>query len=234
VRVLLNAADPALEGRAIGDDDLAALYAPPSRPWLRANMVSTLDGAATGPDDRSGSINNEVDHSVFDTLRGAADVVVVGAGTARAEGYEPTRVPIVVVSRSGEVPPLLRDAGPGRVLLATCEASPGLSAARDELGEQDVLVVGEQDVDAAALRAALLARGHRELLAEGGPSLLADLLAAGVVDELCLTWVPRVLGGDHPVVVAGPALDVQLRPLLLLEHQGTLLGRWQVVAEPGA
>ena len=230
MRVLLCAADPSLEGRDVGVDDLATLYAPSSRPWLRANMISTLDGAATGPDGRSGTINNEVDHAVFHALRGAADAIVVGAGTARAEGYGPTDVPIVAVSSSGEVPPGLRDAEAGRALLATCADSPGLAAARETLGEEHVLVVGEHDVDASALRAALIERGHQEVLTEGGPTLLAGLVAAGVVDELCLTWVPRLLGGEHPAILTGPALDVALRPMLLLEHEGTLLGRWRVVS----
>lgn len=229
MRVLLHAEDPSQAGREVTPDDLPGLYAPPERPWLRANMIATMDGAATGPDGRSGSINNEPDHAVFDTLRRAADVVVVGAGTARAEGYGPTDVPMVVVCRTGEVPPGLRDAEPGRVLLATCSGSPGLTAARRALGEEHVLLVGERDVDPAALRSALVERGHRDLLAEGGPSLLGALVTAGVVDELCLTWVPRLLGGEHPRILTVPEVDVPLRPVLLLEHHGTLLGRWRVL-----
>ena len=87
----------------------------PRTPWLRLNFVSTVDGAAQGSDGKSGGINNAADKAVFDTLRGLADAVVVGAGTARAEGYRPAAVPIVVVTRSGDVPPLLRgaDAGSG-------------------------------------------------------------------------------------------------------------------------
>ena len=77
---------------SLDDDALAALYGYPrgvtaERPWVRANFVSTLDGAATGADGRSGSINTGADREVFALLRALADVVVVGAGTARAEGY---------------------------------------------------------------------------------------------------------------------------------------------------
>jgi riboflavin biosynthesis pyrimidine reductase len=226
--VLLHAGDPSWAGREIGADDLPGLYAPPDGPWLRANMIATLDGSATGPDGRSGTINNDVDNAVFGTLRRGADVVVVGAGTARAEGYSPVEVPLAVASRSGEVPEGLRGAAAGRVLLCTCASSPGLQRARQVLGEEHVLVAGDDTVDHAALRSALLERGHRSILTEGGPSLLTDMLAAGVVDELCLTWVPRMLGGEHPRIAAGPALDVPLTPHLLLEHEGTLLGRWRV------
>ncbi len=210
------------------DDDLARLYAAPRTPWLRVNMVSTLDGAATGSDGRSGGINDDADHRVFDTLRRLADCIVVGAGTARAEGYRPARAPLVLVSRSGEVPELLRGAEPGRVRLATTVTSPGLAEARDVLGDEHVWVLGTETVDLVALRERLAAQGWRELLSEGGPGLLRDLLAAGVVDELCLTTVPRLLAGTGPRITAGEPVDVRLEPTLLLEHEGTLLGRWRV------
>jgi len=212
----------------IGDPDasLEELYAPPRLPWLRANMVSTLDGAATGADGRSGSINNAADKQVFDLLRDTCDAVLVGAGTARAEGYGPAARPIVVVSRGGSVPPTLRGAVPGRVLLATCAAAPALDEARDLLGREQVLVCGEDAVDLAAVVDALHARGLRHLLCEGGPSLLADLLAADLVDELDATYVPVLVGGAGPRITHGPAVAVTGSPRLLLEQDGTLLGRW--------
>ena len=92
--------------------DLAEHYAPPRTPWLRLNFVTTVDGAVQGADGKSGGINNATDKRVFDTLRDLADAVVVGAGTARTEGYRPGSRPIVVVSRSGRVPPLLAEPAP--------------------------------------------------------------------------------------------------------------------------
>lgn len=188
-------------------DDLDELYAVPADrpdgPWLRVNMITTLDGAATGDSGRSGSINNAVDQQVFDRLRALADVIVVGAGTARVEGYGPADRPIVVVSRSAEVPEGLRAAPPGSVLV-------------EPLG------------DPVAFKRGLADRGWSSILCEGGPSLLRDLLAAGVVDELCTTTVPRVIGGEHPRIVAGPPVDVPLRLHTLLEQDGTLLARWLV------
>jgi riboflavin biosynthesis pyrimidine reductase len=227
VRLLLDE----LGGRGAGpvkEADLGALYAPPRTPWLRANMVSTLDGAATGQDGRSGSINNSVDKSVFDTLRARADAIVVGAGTARAEGYAEAECPIVAVSRRGDVPDRLRSAQSGKALVATCASAPRLAEAVDVLGEEHVLVAGEEDVDLAAVVAELAARGFAELLTEGGPRLLTDLLAAGLVDELCLTTVPQLLGGELPRITTGVGLDVRLRPGVLLEQDGTVLGRWLV------
>jgi riboflavin biosynthesis pyrimidine reductase len=208
------------------DADLDALYAAPSTPWLRVNMISTLDGAATGPDGKSGGINNAADKRVFDTLRRLCDAVVVGAGTARDEGYRDLSKPLVLVSRSGAVPPRLRDADPGSVLMATCAAAEHLEETRAALGEENVLVVGQRRVDLAELKQTLAARGLVSLLSEGGPHLLRDLLAEGVVDELDVTVVSRVIGGEHPRITDGPPVDLTLRLALLLEDDGTLLGRW--------
>lgn len=212
----------------LSDDDLAEAYAPPRSPWLRVNFVSTVDGAAQGGDGLSKSINNDADKRVFDTLRRRADCLVVGAGTLRAEGYDVPRVPLVVVSRSADVPPTLRGAPRGRILMATVASADGLAAAREELGEEHVLVLGEEEIDLGLLKATLAERGWAEQLCEGGPSLFADLLAAGVVDELCWTVVPRLTGGDAVRIATGAEVDVALRPALLLEQDGTLLGRWLV------
>lgn len=187
--------------------DLAELYAaPPDRaggPWLRVNMVSSVDGAATGDSGQSGSLNNAADKRVFDHLRSVADVIVVGAGTARAEGYRPTDRPIVVISRADEVPEGLRAAAPGSVLLSPLD-------------------------DPVRFKQSLVDRGWTNILCEGGPSLLADLLVAGVVDELCTTTVPRLVGGGYPRIIQGPPVDVALRLHTLLEVDGTLLARWLV------
>ena len=212
----------------IDDDALAALYTPEREPWLRVNFVSTVDGAATGGDGLSKSINNDADKRVFDTLRRRADCLVVGAGTLRAEGYDVPRVPLVVVSRSADVPPTLREAPRGRILMATVAGAEGLEAARELLGEEQVLVLGEEEIDLVLLKARLAERGWNEMLCEGGPSLFADMLAAGVVDELCWTVVPRLVGGDAGRIAVGAEVDVALRPALLLEQDGTLLGRWVV------
>ncbi|MDQ4053617.1 MAG: dihydrofolate reductase family protein [Actinomycetota bacterium] len=214
----------------IGPDghDLEQLYAAPEQPWLRVNMITTLDGAATGESGKSGTINNAADKRVFDTLRGLAEAVIVGAGTARTEGYRPGGAPIVVVSRRGEVPPTLRGAEPGRVLMATCTTAPHLDEGRELLGSDHVLTFGSHRVDLAELRRHLVDRGWRDLLSEGGPRLLHELLVQGVVDELATTIVPRLVAGSGPRIVQGQPIDVPLDLRLLLEMDGTLLGRWFV------
>ncbi len=213
-------------------DELPGLYARPADagdgPWVRACMISSLDGAATGPDGLSGGLNNEPDHAVFGALRGLADAVLVGAGTARDEGYGPADVPLVLLSRRGEVPEGLRDADPGRVIMVVPASAEHLGAAERTLGAEHVWVLGEDEIDLEALRSRMADQGWREVTCEGGPSALGALLAAGLVDEIAATVVPRMVGGDHPRMVAGADVDVDLELVSLLEEDGTLLGRWRV------
>lgn len=183
----------------------------PEGPWLRANMVATVDGSGQGPDGRTGSINNPVDHEVFQGLRASADAILVGAGTARAEGYGPVATPIVVVSASGALPETMQDAPDGSVRLV-------------HGGDADHL---------RAMLADLRADGFDHVVCEGGPALLGDLFRAGLVDELCATVVPRLIAGDGLRIVTGEPVDVRLELTSLLEAGGTLLARWRVVRLPG-
>ncbi|TQM57804.1 dihydrofolate reductase family protein [Humibacillus xanthopallidus] len=228
---------------ALGDAALYAVYAPPRVPWLRANMVCSLDGSATGADGRSGGINTDADHVVFELLRAQSHAVVVGAGTLRDEGYSPISVddrwrglrqgdglppslPLVAVSNRGQVPPRLDGVDDGSVLLATAASAPGLEKARSSLGEQHVIVCGDERVDPSQLVEALARRGWTRLLTEGGPSWLSTLVGQGLLDELCLTLAPTLVGGDHPRTLSGPEVAVDLDLHALLEQDGTLLGRW--------
>lgn len=215
-------------GDELAEEDLAAAYAPPAGAdsWLRVNFVSTVDGAATGADGRTGSINTAADHRVFALLRRISDAVVVGAGTLREEGYGVTDRPLIAVSRRADVPEKLRDAPTGSVLLATWAGADCLDQARSILGADQVLVTGERQMDLAAMRAQLVDRGLRRLLSEGGPHLFHSLLEAGVVDEVDLTVAPLLVAGGGPRITAGEGLEVPLAPKLLLEEDGTLLGRW--------
>lgn len=236
MRLLLSETGSPAPGSELDKEALRALYAGPSRPWLRVNFVSTLDGAATGADGRSGSINTEADFVVFQLLRELADVVLVGAGTARHEGYVPLRdenaaaPPLAVVSHTARLPEKLRGRDDGAVLLVTRGgADPAvLDDAREALGEQQVVLAGNERVDLVAARKALEDRGMHQILSEGGPTLLGTMLSAGVVDELDLTWSPTLVGGDHTRIVAGPPVDLALEPVALLEQDGTVMGRWRV------
>jgi riboflavin biosynthesis pyrimidine reductase len=186
------------------DVPLGDLYAPPPGPWLRVNMVSSVDGAAHGADGRSGSVNNAIDAEVFHLLRSQADAIIVGAGTARVEGYHPAVRPLVVVSGRGRLPETLE----------------GADGVRVEAG-------GDEDALTDLVRR-LRAEGFEHLLCEGGPTLLGRLLSAGLVDELCCTITPLLVGGDAKRIVDGPPVDVPLTLSSLVEQDGTLLARWLV------
>lgn len=235
-------------GSRLGDAHLAALYAVPAgeRRWLRANFATSVDGAVTGGDGRSGSVNTAADGVVFELVRALSDVVVVGAGTARGEDYGPLSVskrwgplrqsegrplalPLVVVSASLRLPARLAAAAterPGSVLLGTHEGAPRLAAAREEYGDAQVLVCGRSDVDPADLLDQLAERGWTNVLTEGGPQLFGSFLEAGVVDELCLSLTPRILGGAGPRLTAVASRDDAFVPRSLVEQDGTLMGRW--------
>ncbi|MBF0689812.1 MAG: dihydrofolate reductase family protein [Cellulomonas sp.] len=240
-----------------GDGDLLGLFARDrAHARVRANMVASIDGAATGTDGRSGSLGTPADRRVFAVLRALADVVLVGAGTVRAEGYRELpvaahlcaareaaglspRIELAVVTRHGDLPTDLRG-GPHPPFVVT--GARGAERARAAVGADRALVVpGARDPDSPDLRAAvhvLGAHGLRHVLAEGGPTLLADLLAADVVDELCLTTSPLLLAGDAPRVATGASALDPARPAwlrhLLHASDGTLLACWDLRAPVGS
>lgn len=227
--------------------DLVALYAYPDagRPWVRANMVTSADGAATIRG-RSAGLSSEADRDLFALLRTLCDVILVGAGTARAERYAAVRpeelrpglrhgrapVPaIAVVTRRISLDlssPLLTAALPGaRTILITTEQAPAelRSQAR---GNADVIVAGEDTADLGIAVRALADRGYRRILAEGGPQLLGELAAAEVLDELCLTISPLVASGGASRIAVGTSAVQSGRLALqhVLEEEGHLFCRY--------
>jgi riboflavin biosynthesis pyrimidine reductase len=181
-----------------------------ARPAVRLNMIASLDGA-TAVAGRAGGLGGRADRELFLLLRTLADVVLVAAGTVRVEGYGPAdgSVPIAVVSRSCRLDwttPFFTSAKAGPIVLTVAEAPAPLRARATEVA--DVVVVGEHDVDLARALDALAGRGLRQVLAEGGPTLNGQLAAAGLLDELCLTVSPLLVGGDAKRVLAGPLLAV--------------------------
>ena len=216
--------------------------APPDRPYLGVNMVSSLDGKAT-LDWRTRGLSTDVDRRLFHHLRAQADAVMVGAGTARAERYGritkndelrqkrvneglvPDALAVVVSGRLDLPPdlPLLNEPDQ-RVLIATGsdEELPGLE------GEVEYARVGD---DLPRLMAYLKERhGVRSVLCEGGPTLNSFLFAADLVDELFLTLNPKVIGGAAALtIVAGRELVEPLEPGLvsIAEVDSELYTRWR-------
>jgi len=161
------------------------------------------------------------------------DVVLVGAGTATAERYRPACVPIAVVSAHLSPSPSERLFTPAEGLatpiLLTCAAAPAVRrAALSPYAE--IVDCGDETVDLGLVKAELERRGRRRILCEGGPRLLTDLLAAGLVDELCLTLAPVLVAGAAPKITHGPAFPAPLGAKLLsaLEEGSNLLLRYSL------
>jgi riboflavin biosynthesis pyrimidine reductase len=225
--------------------DLDEAYAwPADVRCVRANMVASVDGAAVLEDVR-GTLSGAADRRLFAVLRGLAEVVLVGAGTVRRENYGGVRLdpqrqrlrqadglapvpPVAVVSRSLDLNPAARLFTENTVhpLVVTCETAP--ADRRAALGEvAEVMLAGTDTVDIGLALDQLAARGYRRVLCEGGPQLLAELVAGGHLHELCLTIAPVLTGPAGPLL-AGPALPhpVQLRLLAGLAEDGALFLRY--------
>jgi riboflavin biosynthesis pyrimidine reductase len=217
---------------------------------LRLDMVTSVDGAASVAG-RSAGLQTPGDNAVFAVLRDLSDVILVGAGTARAEGYGPA-VPgparqarrrelgyppiarIAVVSRSLDIDPaspLIAGAAPGcRTLVVTHSASDLDRRAALERAGAEVVVAGDGDVNLVRVREELMARGLRRIVCEGGPTLLADLVAARAADELCLSSTPWLAGPGAGRISAGRPWEGVLRAELthLLEEDGALFARYRL------
>ena len=247
MRQIFPAAAPEIGAGQDAVAALAGLYAYPAgpQPWLRANMVTSADGAGW-LDGRTSGLSGAADRLVFSVLRSLADVILVGSRTVRDEKYRPVKEaevwpeqregrpltpPIAVVtSGSGLDPdgPLLGTAGGSRTIVLTTEAAPAdwRSAVG---GRADVIVAGRDRVTPAAVVDALTGRGYLRILTEGGPSLLSQIAAAGLLHDLCLTYSPVLEGGQAGRILTsggGGAWDMRLRLAHVLEDEGYLLCRY--------
>lgn len=215
---------------------------------LRMNFVSSVDGAATAAG-LSAGLQTAGDNAIYRILRDLADVVLVGAGTARAEGYRPVRaagdrqerrlryglparLPIAIVTRSLNVDPdaeLFIGAHPeARTIVLTC-ADTNTETRRRLAEVAEVVICGERAVDLTVARRELETRSLRRILCEGGPTLFGDLVQADVVDQLCLSVTAALVGPGAPRIVAGDipwAGLVKLHLTGLLEDEGSLFCRY--------
>lgn len=231
------------------DDELRGLYAYPenlSQPWMRVNFVSSIDGCVA-VDGVSGGLGTPADKSVFGILRELCDVVVVGAGTARAENYGGVQVsdeararrtadglapvpPILVVSAHASIDPesrLLRDTEIPPILVVGSAADSAAISALRSAGAQ-VEVTDSPNVSSGDIDRALSARKLRRALCEGGPSLFGQLIEDNAVDELCITTSPQLVGSKVGRISLSPnAMPTSMRPAHILgDSDGTILTRW--------
>jgi 5-amino-6-(5-phosphoribosylamino)uracil reductase len=212
--------------RELDDGDLPRLYGYPEHDgtWLRANFIASVDGGATA-DGSSGAMGGPGDRQIFNLLRELADVILVGAGTVRIEGYsgaqlgvaerqgrqarDQSEVPrLAIVTKAGrldrDMPVFTRTEVPPLVLTCTAAAD----ETRRRLGDLCEVVDCSSDdpgkVDEATTLQALAARGMRRVLTEGGPTLLGTFVQRGMLDELCLTIAPYLVGGMARRIATGP------------------------------
>src|SRR4051812_40212859 len=237
--------DPAAE---LSTEDVVAAYRLPPGRALRVNFIAALDGATTVAG-RSKGLQQPGDLLVFRILRALGDAILVGAGTAAAEGYgpmeddpvvvrlretldRPATAPIVAVSRRASVPLDSRLIG-GRApsICVTCEAADPRRRAALTAAGLEVLVCGEANVDLPLALDRLAERGLEQLTCEGGPQLLHTALVAGVVDELDLSVSPVLAGGHEVRLLPDVPLLAPVRLALhqLLEEDGMLFSRYAVV-----
>lgn len=214
------------------DAELLDAYALPDRtqPRVRANFVSSLDGSVT-VGGRSGALGNAEDQRLMTVLRTMADVILVGAGTVRAEGYGGVRMPQASVEWRrdlglGDQPPLavvsarldlepehpfFSDAAVRPLVLTHAQAPATRRKALEAVA--DVIDCGEASVDPVLVIAALAEQGLTQVLCEGGPHLFGALIEAELVDELCLSLSPMLVAGGAGRIAQGAAESPQLMQL---------------------
>ncbi|BDT88047.1 pyrimidine reductase family protein [Nocardia cyriacigeorgica] len=245
----------AIQLTGLTDEELFQLYGYPTgldRPWVRANFVSSIDGAVSS-DGVSGGLGTDADAKVFHALRELADVVLVGAGTVRTENYGPAKTdpalrrrlhelglgghpdgtapPIAVVTAGAALDPagrLFPESLAVAPLIITTAAAPAIRKQQLADAGAEVIEAGDVAVSPQAMLAALAERGLLRVLCEGGPRLFGDLLGADRVDELCLTTAPVLIGGTAPrISLSREEFRVAMRPAhILLDEDATMLIRW--------
>lgn len=240
--------DPAAE---LTDTELEDLYAYPAdltRPWVQVNFVSSADGAVTVAG-RSAGLSGPGDKKVFALGRDLADVVLAGAGTVRAEGYRGVKRTEVRAERRARlglapVPPiavvtgsaLLDPASPlitepeVPTIVVTCEAAPVQRRKALAAAGADVVIAGQDTVEARALMTEFAGRGLLRVCCEGGPTLFGELISANLVDQLCLTVSPLLAGGGAGRIVAGSPITAGLElttASVLCDDDGFLMIRYR-------
>jgi riboflavin biosynthesis pyrimidine reductase len=232
----------------LDDDELADLYSYPDRPgrYVRANMVSSLDGAVT-IDDRVGGLTTESDQRLLTLLRDLADVVLVGASTVRAEGYTGIRTTtglqhrrqsagltpvthVAVVSGMADIASdsaLLTDTAVPPIIYTSTDAPATAKTALAAAGA-DVVEIGSGRLDLGAVLADLARRGLARIVCEGGPTLLGALITDGDLNELCVTTNPALVGGSAGrLATATRTTDIAMRcQHILFDQDGTQFARW--------
>jgi riboflavin biosynthesis pyrimidine reductase len=234
--------------KSLTDFELERIYDYPSnltQPWVQVNFVSSADGAAT-LNGTSRGLSHPADKRIFRLGRELADVILVGAGTARAEGYRGVTMneagknrrarlglsptpPLAIVSGSAEI--ILDSPAPGDAQPFIITTSQAPQSKRDALTTQgaEILIAGEDRVDLTVALTMLAERGLLRINCEGGPHLFGGLLAEDLVDQLCLTISPLLAGAGAGRIVEGGLIETaqKLDLVSLLHEDGFTMFRYR-------
>jgi len=236
---------------SVDDSRLVDLYAYPDglqSCWVRGNMIASLDGGATD-DGKAGGLAGAGDRAVFSLMRHAADVILVGASTVRIENYSGAQLPvaarqerqhrgqaevppIAVVTRSGNIDPnallFTRTEVPPLILTTSRFHDDARRRLRSVAEVIDASGREPESVDNATVLKILAERGLYRVLTEGGPLLLGSLIEEGLLDELCLTVAPILVGGGSKRIVTGMgSVHTRMRRThLLTDDDGYLYSRY--------
>lgn len=230
--------------------DVRALYSADERtssagrPWVMCNMIASADGGIS-VDGVSGGLGGPGDKAVFGALRAIPDVIVVASGTVIAENYRKPQTPedvqaqrvargqtarprLAIVTRSLSIDPAHRVFDPEArpLIITTADADPTARAALEEVA--DIVVAGDRSVDLTDALGSLHRLGADIVLLEGGPTLNGAFVDHDLIDELCLSVSPMLLGGESPRIVARSSNTAPL-PLRLdrtLHDDGALFHRY--------
>lgn len=203
---------------------LEAVYAPEPANRVRLNMITSLTGSAVGSDGTSETLTSRVDRAILGIIRGAADVVVVGASSVRAEGYlAPSSAALAIVTTTGRLDGHRLDAEDGRTgrILLVCPAdrAAAVAAERDAQGidAEIVAVPGDADLDPSAILDSLADHGLDRVVCEGGPTLASRFVQARAIDELCVSVAPVVGPAPSPFLRVADGAQASVHGMLVDE-----------------
>ncbi|MFM1826395.1 MAG: hypothetical protein RLZZ37_1030 [Actinomycetota bacterium] len=227
---------------------LPDLYSWPEKPWIRANMVQTLDGSVLDSLGSTELITNDIDKSVFRTLRQLSDVVIVGSKTASKNKYQDIKINeqnkeirrklklkpnprLAIISNNlnfdhnfftnwqDNLPPLIYTHKENQIQVEKYQ----------NLAE--IVLCGQNQVDLKAVKKDLIQKSFKRILCEGGPTLLNSMFQNNLIDELDLTMQIQLSHSiEHLKIAQGPLLKpfIKLKPIHVIQHEKTLLLRYLV------
>ncbi|WP_435206663.1 pyrimidine reductase family protein [Micromonospora sp. bgisy143] len=230
------------------EEELSDVYAYPdglAAPYVRVNGIMALDGAVA-VHGVSGPLGSRSDRAVYDELRQLADVVVVGSGTVRSEQYGTVRLPpelrerrmrrcgdeappLAIITASADLDPLspVFSGASAAPLVITTESAPAWRRRRLQDAGAVLLIAGQERVELSVALSSLERRGLIKVLCEGGPRVLGQLVDEGLVDELCLTLSPHLVGGATSLLAGAAGGFRAMRLEGLLTDSGFLFARYR-------